>query len=631
METTGILLLIFFGAAGLFALTRVLPRTIGGLRGISDGTVGHGQHGSARWMRKRDFGRVWETVEFDPEKWRRDPSSRPKKGGVLAGCVRRKGKMRAYAECGDVHVLMIGAAGVGKTAYWLYPCLEYALATGVGFLATDTKGDLARHYARIASEDYGYRVSVMDLRNPTRSDGCNLLEQVNRHMDLYEATGEVHYRASAEKYAKIIARTLVMQGSGETGYGQNTFFYEAAEGLITAAILLVAQFGEADKRHIVSVFRILSETFRKDEAKDHVGMPEILEALPSVHKARWFASAVSAAENQTLASVISTALSRLNVFLDTELESILCRPSSVSAGDLADGKTALFIILPEEDPTKYSIVSLLIQEYYRELLACADENGGRLRNRVIFFCDEFGTFPKIESAEMMFSAARSRGLMLVPVIQSFAQLRSHYGNEGAEIIVDNVQLTLFGGFAPNSSSAKVLSESMGSRTAQTGSLSLSAGDSSKTVSMMARPLMTQDELKRLPKGTFIVERTGCDPARMKFRLFRQWGIVFDKPYEHEPEDFRMKSLSSIDLIRAVRQAYPRGHGDSGAGRISGPMEHGTQDGQNREWPKKGRYGLPRDVRSGTGAQTREEGPRSMHLVYRQKRGEDAPDTEEPDS
>jgi type IV secretion system protein VirD4 len=32
-------------------------------------------------------------------------------------------------DTGDIHCLMIGAAGVGKTAYFLYPNLEYACGT----------------------------------------------------------------------------------------------------------------------------------------------------------------------------------------------------------------------------------------------------------------------------------------------------------------------------------------------------------------------------------------------------------------------------------------------------------------------------------------------------------------------
>ena len=52
-----------------------------------------------------------------------------------------------------------------------------------------------------------------------------------------------------------------------------------------------------------------------------------------------------------------------------------------------------------------------------------------------------GTLPKIESAEMMFSASRSRRLSIVPIIQSLGQLEKNYGKEGAEIIVDNTQVT----------------------------------------------------------------------------------------------------------------------------------------------------------------------------------------------
>lgn len=78
---------------------------------------------------------------------------------------------------------MIGASGVGKTAFFLYPNLEYACASGMSFLALDTKGDLVRNHGTIAQKYYGYNISVIDLRNPTRSDGNNLLTLVNRYMD----------------------------------------------------------------------------------------------------------------------------------------------------------------------------------------------------------------------------------------------------------------------------------------------------------------------------------------------------------------------------------------------------------------------------------------------------------------
>lgn len=82
----------------------------------------------------------------------------------------------------------------------------------------------------------------------------------------------------------------------------------------------------------------------------------------------------------------------------------------------------MFVILPEENPNSFFMISLIIQQLYREILSVADENGGKVKTRCVFFADEFGTIPKIESAEMMFSASRSRRLQIVPIIQSFLSL-----------------------------------------------------------------------------------------------------------------------------------------------------------------------------------------------------------------
>lgn len=178
------------------------------------------------------------------------------------------------------------------------------------------------------------------------------------------------------------------------------------------------------------------------------------------------------------------------------------------------------------------MVSLIIQNLYREILTVADENGGRLKNRVVFFADELGSCPPIQSLELMFSASRSRGLMLVPIVQSITgQLQKNYGKEGSEIIVDNCQVNIFGGFAPASQTAEELSKALGSRTVMSGSISRGKNDPSQSLQMMERPLMTPDELKSMPKGSFIVAKTGVHPMRVRLRLFLDWGIRFGEPYE----------------------------------------------------------------------------------------------------
>lgn len=390
------------------------------LRQIKNKTAGNGQHGTARWASSREIHKTYKVVPFEPKTWRRDENSRPTEQGIVVGCESRGNETLALVDSGDVHCMMIGAAGVGKTAFWLYPNIEYACATGMSFMTTDTKGDIMRNYGSIAEKYYGYRISVIDLRNPMRSHGNSLLHLVNKYMDLYAGTNEVQYKAKAEKYAKIISKTIILSGMDGGNFGQNAYFYDAAEGLLTASILLVSEFCKPAERHIVSVFKIIQELLAPGKGRNRNQFQQLMEKLPADHKAKWFAGAALNTAEQSMASVMSTALSRLNAFLDSELETILCTDTEIDAERFCKEKSAIFIIMPEEDSSKYFMVSLLIQQLYREILAVADENGGKLKNRVVFYCDEFGTLPKIESAEMMFSASRSRRVSIVPIIQSFA-------------------------------------------------------------------------------------------------------------------------------------------------------------------------------------------------------------------
>ena len=543
---------------GLFIFI-TLASHLYGLNSIKSKTVGHGQHGTARWASKREIKDTYTKVPYEPIKWREDPKSRPKEQGIVVGCETVGNDTVGLVDTGDVHCMMIGAAGVGKTAFWLYPNIEYACASGMSFMSTDTKGDIMRNYGSIASKYYGYNISVIDLRNPMRSHGNNLLHLVNKYMDLYAEHPEtIAYKAKAEKYAKIISKTIILSGMDAGSFGQNAYFYDAAEGVLTASILLVSEFCKPEERHIVSVFKIIQELLAPSNNKQQKNQFNSLMALlPDDHKAKWFAGAALNTSEQSMASVMSTALSRLNAFLDSELETILCNDTEIDAEKFCAEKSAIFIIMPEEDSSKYFMVSLIIQQLYREILAVADENGGKLKNRVVFYCDEFGTLPKIESAEMMFSASRSRRVSIVPIIQSLAQLEKNYGKEGAEIIVDNTQLTVFGGFAPNSETAQVLSKSLGTRTVMSGSVSQSKNDPSRSLQMIERPLMTADELKALPKGTFVVTKTGFNPIQVKLKLFFKWGIQFeDKPYVVPLRDNKDICYASKDnLMRAVYDKY----------------------------------------------------------------------------
>ena len=396
--------------AVLFILLVSLLSNNDSLNGIKSKTVGDGQHGTARWATLKEVQKAYTAVPFDVASWRAGKNL-PEVQGLILGSAQRGKQLEALVDSDDVHCLMIGASGVGKTAFFLYPNLEFACASGISFLALDTKGDLARNYGTIAKKYYGYHVSVVDLRNPTRSDGSNLLTLINRYMDIArEQPDNLAARAKAEKYAKILSKTIVNPGGDEQDRGQNAYFYDAAEGLLTSVILLLAEYVPPDaagheKRHIVSVFKLVQELLAPVGNTKRTGFQILMEILPPTHKAKWFAGSAVNTSEQGMASVMSTVLSRLNAFLDSELEQVLCFDSAIDAEHFAAEKSAIFLVLPEEDNTKNFMAGLMIQN------------------------------------------------------------------------------------------------------------------------------LSPDELKNLPKGDFIVMKTGTHPMRTKLQLYFKWGICFEEPYQ----------------------------------------------------------------------------------------------------
>ena len=532
------------------------------LDSIKSKTVGDGQHGTARWATQGEIKKTLRSVPFQTALWRKGERL-PGAQGLVLGCTGKKGQLTALVDSDDIHCLMIGASGVGKTAFFLYPNLEYACASGMSFFASDTKGDLARNYGAIARDCYGYQVAVVDLRNPTRSDGYNLLTLINHYMDACRRDpADLAARAKAEKYAKILSKTVI--NPDEENFAQNQYFYDAAEGVLTAVILLLAEYlppkrihGELrERRHIVSVFKLVQELLAPSILPGKNEFQLLMDRLPETHKAKWFSGSALTAAEQSMASVMSTVLSRLNTFLDSELEQVLCFDSAIDAESFAAKKSAIFLILPEEDSTKNFMAGLMIQTLSRELFSVAEEHDGKLPSRVVFFCDELGTMPAFDILPL-FSAGRSRRLTLVPIIQSLAQLEKNYGKEGAEILTDNCQDTIFGGFAPNSQTAEVLSKALGNRTVLSGSISRGKNDPSQSLQMIERPLMTPDELKSISKGHFIVMKTGTHPMQARLRLFLEWGITFGEPYQIPQQAARkVYYASKTELTDAIYRAFP---------------------------------------------------------------------------
>ncbi|HBR08039.1 MAG TPA: hypothetical protein DD735_03955, partial [Clostridiales bacterium] len=178
---------------------------------------------------------------------------------------------------------------------------------------------------------------------------------------------------------------------------------------------------------------------------------------------------------------------------------------------------------------------------------------------------------------------------------------------------DNCQDTIFGGFAPNSQTAEVLSKALGSRTVMSGSVSRGKNDPSQSLQMMERPLMTPDELKSLPKGNFVVMKTGTHPVRTRLRLFLDWGITFGKPYTMEEKSQREVTYADKQTLEEniVRQHFSCHAAEDGPERV--PSEKRSGEKRATEHPPTEE---PPESKDGTGTlHTPVAGPRE-HAGYR---------------
>ena len=114
MILIGILVVIFVVFA---VLVNLLDNK--SLNGIKAKKIGDGQHGTARWATKSEIKQTFIPLPFEPEKWRKGVAL-PTVQGTVVGCRGSGKKTVALVDTGDVHTLMVGAAGVEKSTNFPY-------------------------------------------------------------------------------------------------------------------------------------------------------------------------------------------------------------------------------------------------------------------------------------------------------------------------------------------------------------------------------------------------------------------------------------------------------------------------------------------------------------------------------
>lgn len=184
-----------------------------------------------------------------------------------------------------------------------------------------------------------------------------------------------------------------------------------------------------------NVYMFLAEMCKEQSDKTML-MDTFLEDLPKTHPANAAFAPSSIAAPKTRQSFFTAALNTLNLFTDPYIATMMAN-TEITAEDICTKKTALFLILPDEKVTFYSLCSLFVSQIYQQFVDIADKNGGILKKRVNFILDEFGNFAPIPNFGGFLTVGGGRGIRFNMFLQSFMQLNEKYGDNTASNILDN--------------------------------------------------------------------------------------------------------------------------------------------------------------------------------------------------
>lgn len=433
-------------------------------------------------------------------------------GGLVLGMKKEGRKEKIFIVENDFHSLIIGSTRSGKTRHIVLPTICTLGLSGESMILSDPKGELYQ-YTYPFLKRLGYDVYAVDFRNPLKSDEYNFLQPVIDAIDNNDI-------ATAIEATWDITSTLVGETKGER------IWRDGEASIIASSIMAVVydnRISEFRKyQNMTNVYYFIAKMCRTINKT----MPIIkyMNDLDDNHPAKGLIAISEIAPEKTRGSFFTAALTTLRLFTSPTINAMTCK-STYRPKELGNSKVAVFIILPDEKTTYYSLASLFVSQHYEQLVKEADERGGRLRNRVNFILDEFGNFTQISDFSTKLTVAGGRGMRFNLFLQGFSQLEEKYGKEVARTIRGNCENWLYLR-ANDNETAEEISKKLGNYTTTSYSQSTSHGrysnpSSSHSMNLTARALLTPEEIGRIKRPYTLVVSNNF-PAIMHAPDLSQW-------------------------------------------------------------------------------------------------------------
>lgn len=497
--------------------------------------------GYSRWAKDKEIKTAKNIHEIDPKAYTAPYAGIP--------VINNGNKM--WVDDGEMHNLVVGSTGAGKTSLVVFPQVHSLAKKGESIILTDPKGELYEQTAEMLKER-GYNIIVLNFRSPQNGNAWNPMALP------YKLYKEGNTDKAIELLDDLALNILYQEKSSGDPFWEKTaadYFTGLALGLFEDAkeeqvnlnsINLMSNVGE--ERFGGPNNNFIKEYFNsKDPSK-----PAYINASGTVFTAE-----------ETKQGILATFKQKIKLFSSRENLSEMLSYSDFDMKDIGRKKTAVFLIVQDEKKTLHPLATIFIKQCYETLIDVAQESGGKLPFRTNFILDEFANMPPLKDVTTMVTAARSRLIRFTFIIQNYAQLAQVYGKENGDTIRGNCNILYL--ISNELAALEEISKMCGE---------VKSKEKEKTSST---PLVTVSDLQRLSYGEAIWLRLRMMPYKTK--LTDHYKMSFGKKYEKAGYPIRdKKEVQLFDLKQFVKDMKKNQMqqmlGDIGDGPEINPMPFG---------------------------------------------------------
>ena len=382
-------------------------------------------------------------------------------------------------------------SGAGKSATYSKPNAYQMLGS---YVFTDPKGELYDDTAGFLKSN-GYDIKVLNLVNPATSDGYNPLAHINSELDV-----------------DVIANTVV-KGQKSEGGSADPYWDDMAELLLKSLIYYLIATRPPEEQNLASCAEMVRAASNNGGSNL---LSEMINVLPYDHPARMYYKSVELASDKTYSSILSSLQSKLGKFDSKEIAEVTST-DTINFEDIANKKTALYVISSDTHTAYDFLLTIFFSQLIQQLYDFADKNGGKLKIPCFFILDEFANIGKIPDFDKKISTSRSRKISFSVILQNLDQLEEVY-DKSHETIVGNCDTHVFLG-SNSFKTVEYFSKELGEKTIKRQSDSINRDNKGKKTGkseseqIMARALMTPDELRRMDNDYCIIFEKGLKPIK----------------------------------------------------------------------------------------------------------------------